>query len=120
MRLALAALLSAAVLTPGVALAADAPPAEAQPGIQAVTEHLRNPRSTRFRKVKVTPAGDVCGLLSTGEDESEFMWFKANGLIWVNEGEGQSESMFGQGDPLVKRSAERTDFNTWRACAKGK
>lgn len=117
MRLALAALLSMAVLAPGLALAADPPEAEA--GLTQVRSHLRTAKVT-FRKVKVSAAGDVCGTVAAGADRDlEFHWIKATGMVWINEGETEEQSLFNYGDPLVKRSNERSDYQAWKACQKG-
>lgn len=117
MRFALAAALSLSLLAPGLALAADPPEAEA--GLAAVKTHLRVGKVT-FRKIKVTPAGDLCGTVASGADrDMEFTWTKATGVVWINEGPQEEQSLFNYGDPLVKRSNEREDYKVWKACQKG-
>lgn len=117
MRLVSAVVLSLAILAPGLALAADPPEAEA--GLAAVKSHMRTAKAS-FRKIKVTPAGDICGTVSAGaDDDIEFTWTKSSGLIWVNEGASEENSLFNYGDSYVKRSNEREDYKVWKACQKG-
>lgn len=118
MRLALVAVLSLAVLTPGLALAGDTPP-EAEAGLTAVRGHLRTAKVT-FRKIKVTAAGDICGTVAAGADSDlQFSWTKTTGVIWINEAETEENSLFNYGDPSVRRSTERADYQAWKACQKG-
>lgn len=105
----------------GAALAAEAVPPAAQPGVDAVKGLLKSARSASVRKIKVNAAGDVCALLSpsAGDDELEFTWTKATGEVWVNEAPDNGYSPFVWGNPALKRSTERADYQAWKACQKG-
>lgn len=118
--LAVAALtvsLAAAAVTPSVA--ADAPP-EAQPGLDAIRGVLRVQKNVTFRKVKVNAAGDVCATVAAGGgDDTEVMWSKSNGRIWIHEAADAQETILGMGGPNIVRSDTRTDFLAWKTCQKG-
>lgn len=119
MRLLAAVLLSAAIAAPGLAVAAE-PPAEAAPVLEAVKTHMRVQRNINFRKIKVNAAGDVCGVVAVGSGrDMEFLVAKTSGEIWINEAESEPNSTFNYGDPGVRRSTERADFQAWKACNKG-
>lgn len=119
MRIAIAAVLSVAILAPGMAIAADPP--EAAAGLEVVKAHMRTQRNVNIRKVKVSAEGNVCGTYGTGADrDTEFLWNKSTGKIWIAEMETEQNSLFGYGDPMVIRSTERADYQTWKACQKGK
>lgn len=119
MRLVTAALLSVALVAPGLAFAADVPP-EAAPVLENVKTHMRVQRNINFRKIKVSAAGDVCGMVAVGSGrDMEFLVTKTNSQIWINEAESEPNSAFNYGDPNVRRSTERADFQTWKACQKG-
>jgi hypothetical protein len=117
--LALSFVLALAAAAP--ALAAEAVPPEAQPAIDAVKGMLKSSKSAGFRKIKVTPAGDVCALVSpsAGSDDREFTWTKVTGEVWVNESPDDANSAFVWGNPSLKRSTERPDYQAWKACQKG-
>ncbi|ATQ42607.1 hypothetical protein [Caulobacter mirabilis] len=119
MRTLLAAVLAAAVLAPGLAAAAaDSPETEA--ALEPVRAHMRAEKGVKFRKVKINAAGDVCGVYSQGGDRDiEFMLNKATGVIWVAEGPQEPRSAFNYGDPSVRRSDDRADYQAWKACSKG-
>lgn len=114
----LSVVIAAAVALPGLALAAESPEVEA--ALQQVRGHMRVEKGVNFRKLKLTPAGDLCGTVSRGGDrDTEFLFTKASGQIWVAEGEREEQSLFNYGDAAVKRSTERDDYKAWKACAKG-
>lgn len=119
MRLGLA--LAMSLVLGGAALAAEAIPPEAQPGVDAVKGLLKSAKSASVRKIKVNAAGDVCALISpsAGEDELEFSWNKLTGEVWVNEVADNPYSPFVWGNPALKRSTERADYQAWKACQKG-
>ena len=119
MRIALAAALVLAMATP--AFAADPVPEGAQPAVTTVTGMMQNSKNARFRKLKVTAAGDVCGTVSASASsrDMEFIWTKTSGTVWLNESPQEAYSAFVYGHPLLKRSTERTDFQAWKACQKG-
>jgi len=113
----LAAGLAAAVTAPG--FAADTPP-EAQAGLDAVRGVLRVQKNVTFRKVKVDAAGDVCATVATGGgDDTEVMWTKSTGRIWIHEAADAQETILGMGGPNIVRSDTRADFLAWRTCQKG-
>ncbi len=118
MRILLAAVLTAAVLAPGLAAAADSP--ETETALEPVRAHMRADKGVKFRKVKINAAGDVCGVYSQGGDRDiEFMLNKATGVIWVAEGDQETRSAFNYGDPSVRRGTDRADYQAWKACSKG-
>lgn len=119
MRLGLALAISLAL--GGAALAAETIPPDAQPGVDAVKGMLKSARSASVRKVKVNAAGDVCAVISpsAGEDDLEFTWNKVTGEVWVNEAANNAYSPFVWGNPNLKRSTERADYQAWKACQKG-
>jgi hypothetical protein len=119
MRIILAAALAGAIATP--AFAADPVAPEAQPAIDGVTAVMQNSKNARFRKLKVSAAGDVCGTVSASaaSRDLEFIWTKATGAIWLNESPQEAYSAFVYGAPHLKRSTERSDFQAWKACQKG-
>ena len=53
-----------AFMIAGPALAADPLTPEAQAGVNAVMATIKSAKNARFRKVKTTAAGDVCGTVS--------------------------------------------------------
>ncbi len=110
---ALAASLVMAFTAPRFA-ADDAPP-EAQAGLDAIRGVLRVQKNVKFRKVKVTAAGDVCATV----EDTEVMWTKASGRIWVNEAATAQETILGMGGPSIVRSDDRAEFLAWRTCQKG-
>lgn len=119
MRATIAFVLALAVTAP--ALAAEAVPPEAQPGVDAVKGLLKSTKSVSFRKIKVNAAGDVCALVSpsASSDDIAFIWTKATGQVWINESPQDGYSQFVWGNPLLKRSTERADYQAWKACQKG-
>ena len=119
MRAVLAFALALAAATP--VWAAEAVPPEAQPAADAVKGMLKSSKSVSFRKIKITPAGDVCALVSpsAGSDEREFSWTKLTGQVWINEAPDEAYSEFVWGNPNLKRSTERADYQAWKACQKG-
>ncbi len=120
MRILLAAALAAALVTP--ALAADPLSPEAQAGVDAVTATIKSAKNARFRKLKTTAAGDVCGTVSPSSSsprDIEFLWSKASGEIWINEAADEPRSEFAYGVPNLKRSTERADYKVWKACQTG-
>lgn len=119
MRLVLAAALALALAAP--AFAADPVPEGAQPAVTAVTALMQNSKNARFRKLKVTPAGDVCGTVSASASsrDLEFTWTKVGGVVWLNESPQEAYSAFVYGAPGLKRSTERADYQAWKACQKG-
>lgn len=119
MRFLLAAALAAAIATPAVAAA---PSPEAQAGVDAVTATIKSAKNARFRKLKTTAAGDVCGTVSPSSSSTrdiEFLWTKASGEIWINEAPDEPRSEFLYGIPNLKRSTERADYKVWKACQTG-
>ena len=119
MRAVLALALALAIASP--VLAAQAVPPEAQPAVDAVKGMLKSTKSASFRKFKVTPAGDVCGVVSpsAGSDDLEFTWTKVTGQVWINEAPDEAYSEFVWGNPNLKRSNDRPDYQVWKACQKG-
>ncbi len=119
MRTVFAFALALALAAP--AIAAEAIPPEAQPAVDAVKGMLKSARSVSFRKIKVTAAGDVCALVrpSAGSDELEFLWSKVGGQVWLNESPENPYSDFAWGNPSLRRSTERADYQAWKACQKG-
>jgi opacity protein-like surface antigen len=119
MRILLAAALAAAIAAP--ALAADPLTPEAQAGVDAVTATIKSAKNARFRKVKTTAAGDVCGTVSPSSSsrDIEFLWTKSTDVIWINEAAQEPQSEFGYGIPNLKRSTERADYKVWKACQTG-
>lgn len=107
----------AAAAAPG--FAADTPP-EAQAGLDAVRGVLRAQKNVTFRKIKVNAAGDVCATVSSGGgDDTEVMWSKSTGRIWINEAADAQETILGMGGPNIVRSDARADVLAWRTCQKG-
>lgn len=110
-----------AALIVGITSAAAVPtyaadePAEAQAGVEAIRSVLRAPKNAKFRKVKVTAAGDVCATV----EDTEVLWTKASGRIWIHEAETAQETILGMTGPNIVRSDERADFLAWRTCQKG-
>lgn len=119
MRILLAAALAAAIAAP--AFAADPVSPEAQAGVDAVTATIKSAKNARFRKLKTTAAGDVCGTVSPSSSsrDIEFLWTKASGEIWINEATQEPQSEFAYGVPNLKRSTERADYKVWKACQTG-
>jgi hypothetical protein len=117
--LALSLVLALAAASP--ALAGQPIPPEAQGGIDAVKAMLKSDKSASFRKIKVSPAGDVCAMVSpsAGSDDIAFTWTKVTGEVWINESPQNGYSEFVWGNPSLKRSTERADYQAWKACQKG-
>jgi len=103
------------------ALAAEAIPPEAQPGIDAVKGMLKSAKSVSFRKIKVNAAGDVCALVTptAASDDIAFVWTKATGNVWINESPDYGYSEFVWGNARLQRSTERPLYQAWKACQKG-
>jgi hypothetical protein len=114
MRIAL--VIALALATP--ALAAEAPPPGAQPGLDAVLGVLESPANARFRRIRVNAAGDVCALVSTsaGAPDVEVLWTRASGKVWAQETPAQTRSDFAADSPALRRSTARADYRAWKAC----
>ena len=121
MRLAIALTLALALTTPTLAAAAEAIPPEAQAGVDAVKAVLKSAKSAGFRKIKINAAGDVCAMVSpsAGSEAIAFTWTKLTGEVWINESPENGYSEFVWGNPSLKRSTERADYQAWKACQKG-
>jgi hypothetical protein len=119
MRTLLVTALAAAIAGP--ALAADPLTPEAQAGVNAVTATIKSAKNARFRKVKTTAAGDVCGTVSPSSSsrDIEFLWTKATGVVWINEAAQEPRSEFLYGVPNLNRSTERAEYKVWKACQTG-
>lgn len=119
MRILLAAALAAAIAAP--AFAADPAAADTDPAVAAVKELARNAKNLRFRKLRLSPAGDVCGLVRTSAEarDMEFVWTKATGEIWIMEAPTEPNTGFVYGAPHLRRSTERADYRAWKACGEG-
>lgn len=118
---AILVLSAAAVLAVATAAQAGAIPPEAQPGIDILKQHLKSPANTHFASIKVGADGTVCGKASGGDsDDVEFSVGKG-GMVWVNEAPTTPamSSAFTY-DSSVNRSTDRSLYQAWKACQKGK
>lgn len=116
MRILLTAALALSLAGP--ALAAEPAAADTDPAVAAVTELARSAKNLRFRKLRLSPAGDVCGLVRTsaGARDMEFVWTKASGEVWIMEAPAEPNTGFVYGPPHLRRSTERADYRAWKAC----
>lgn len=110
-----------AFMIAGPALAAEPAAADTDPAVAALKDVARSAKNLRVRKLRLSPSGDVCGLVRTSADarDMEFVWTKASGEIWIMEAPTEPNTGFVFGASNLRRSTERADFRAWKACGAG-
>lgn len=118
MRFVTAAAVLTLTLSAGAALAAEDLSPEAQAGVDIAKQYART-ANIKFRGVKVGADGNVCGKVTSGDRDLEFMVNPNDQTLWLNEGTSESDSNFGWGPQVLRSNGDRKQFKVWKACQAG-